>query len=152
MEAELFLAEQEAAGEDSGPSAAAKRSQSLIADGAAQWPPGKRDQLTQKIVYWLCKRCRPLSLPERDAELSDVLKFASNGAYTTPSKHNVVRNLCVLSGKALAIDRAKVKHLQAGGVFPSTGISYSIVSPERTFSLGYPANELWVFHVSCGCL
>eukprot|EP00854_Cymbomonas_tetramitiformis_P019432 gene19432-23233_t len=122
MEAELFLAEQGDDADVAAPSALVSRSQSLIADGGAQWPAGKRDQLTQNIVYWLCKRCRPLSLPERDTELvDDVLKFASNGAYITPSKHNVVRNLCVLSGKALAVDRSKVKKLLAEGVSPSTG-------------------------------
>ncbi|KAK3277620.1 hypothetical protein CYMTET_14389 [Cymbomonas tetramitiformis] len=101
---------------------ATPRVQSVINSGGSSWPPGKRDQLTSKVVNWLCKRARPLSLPERDTELKDVLLFASGGGYTMPSAHNVVRQLCVLSGKALASDRAKIFKLIAAGVSPSTAI------------------------------
>jgi len=95
--------------------------QSVISRGCASWPAGKRDTLTKKVVEWLCKRARPLSMPERDTELNDVLIFASDGGYSMPSAHNVVRHLCALSGKALANDRQKVSKLRSRGVDPSAG-------------------------------
>ena len=117
LEAEEFETELKTGGsEDS-----AARVQTVISNNAAVWPSGKRDTLTRKVVHWLCKRARPLSLPERDVELSDVLLFASDGAYSMPCKHNVVRQLCALSGLALAYDRQKVAALTKSGVLPSTG-------------------------------
>jgi len=115
LEAEVF--EDDAEGSDE----AAPRVQSVISKSSTSWPPGKRDQLTRKVVYWLCKRARPLSLQERDTELFDVLMFASDGAYSMPTKNNVVRQLCVKSGRALAHDRQKVARHVAGGVLPSSG-------------------------------
>ncbi|KAK3270147.1 hypothetical protein CYMTET_21444 [Cymbomonas tetramitiformis] len=94
--------------------------QSQIPANSVKWPSGKRDTLTGLVVKWLAKRCRPLSLPERDTELRDVLTFATDGGYNMPSKHNVVRQLCAMSGKAKAKDRRKVADLRAGRVDPSS--------------------------------
>ncbi|KAK3242100.1 La ribonucleoprotein [Cymbomonas tetramitiformis] len=120
--AELEAEEFEANFADEPSQEAAARVQSVISKNSAVWPPGKRDTLTRKVVNWLCKRARPLSLPERDTELSDVLMFASEGAYSMPSKHNVVRQLCVISGKALVHDRQKVVVLKKDRVLPSSAI------------------------------
>ncbi|KAK3277048.1 hypothetical protein CYMTET_14912 [Cymbomonas tetramitiformis] len=102
-----------------GAAAANTAVQSVISKGGVTWPPGNRDQLTRKVANWLCKHARPLSLPERDTELKDVLSFASDGGYSLPAAQNVVRHLCALSGKVLANDRRKVSSLRAAGVDPS---------------------------------
>eukprot|EP00854_Cymbomonas_tetramitiformis_P027577 gene27577-34022_t len=78
LEAEEYVTEN-SGGADAAAASTVNTVQAVISHGGASWPPGKRDTLTKKVVTWLCKRARPLSLPERDTALNDVLMFASEG-------------------------------------------------------------------------
>jgi len=116
------LAEIEAEFLEEATSGARNIQSALPSSGATRWPPGRRDNLTALIVTWLCKRSRPLSLPERDTELNKCFEFATDGGYSLPCKNTVVRTLCALSGKTLLHNRARITGLLSKKVSPSVGM------------------------------
>ena len=90
----------------------------------------QRDELHLAHARWLCKRKRPLSLPE-DEEYHDIWNLAMKGAYTPPDRKHIMAGVLSLSaqGKAKLIEvntmlRAQgIKPAMAGDIWSDHGVS-----------------------------
>ena len=93
-------------------------------------PAKHRDAIHKAIARWLCKRKRPLSLPQ-DPEFHDVWDVAMKGAYTPPDHKLVLSNVLLLSkeGQMKLYDvntslRANgIKPAMAGDIWSDRGVS-----------------------------
>ena len=93
-------------------------------------PAKQRDEIHLAHARWLCKRKRPLSLPE-DEEYHDIWNVAMKGAYTPPDHKQIMAGVLALSaqGKAKLFDvnsslrKAGIKPAMAGDIWSDRGVS-----------------------------
>ena len=93
--------------------------------------PGKhRDAIHKAHARWLCKRKRPLSLPE-DPEYHDLWNVAMRGAYTPPDHKITMSNVLILSGEGkkklhdvnTSLRTVGIKPGMAGDIWSDRGVS-----------------------------
>ena len=93
-------------------------------------PAKHRDEIHKAHARWLCKRKRPLSLPQ-DPEYHDVWNVAMRGAYTPPDHKIVMSNVLLLSGEGKkklfdvnnSLRAAGIKPAMAGDIWSDRGVS-----------------------------
>jgi len=93
-------------------------------------PAKQRDQIHMAHARWLCKRKRPLSLPQ-DEEYHDIWTIAMRGAYTPPDQKITTANVLLLSGQGkkklvdvnTSLRAAGIKPAMAGDIWSDRGVS-----------------------------
>ncbi|KAK3288288.1 hypothetical protein CYMTET_4228 [Cymbomonas tetramitiformis] len=79
----------------------------------------QRDRLHRRITFWLVRKGRPLTLPERDVEFREIFAEIFRGCYTPPTYQQVLDNICALSAEGQTRLVTAIRDLLEEGILPS---------------------------------